>query len=87
MGRRTDVVVRCDPAYEWGQALWGAVLADLPKAPKDFAHELNEEAFLAMDSIWLKSTYDPDCPVCGGRKAPESALRHAEAGQEVNVNA
>jgi molybdopterin/thiamine biosynthesis adenylyltransferase len=87
MGRRTDVVIRCDPAYEWGQALWGAVLADLPKAPKDFARELNEEAFLAMDSIWLKSTYDPDCPVCGGRKASERASRHEEVGLEVNVNA
>jgi molybdopterin/thiamine biosynthesis adenylyltransferase len=87
MGRRTDVVIRCDPAYEWGQALWGAVLADLPKSPKDFARELNEEAFLAMDSIWLKSTYDPDCPVCGGRKADADIRSHAGAGQEVNVNA
>lgn len=68
MGRRTDVVIRCDPDYEWGQALWNAVLGDLPKGPKDYARELGEQAFLAMDSIWLNTDYDPECPVCRGRK-------------------
>jgi molybdopterin/thiamine biosynthesis adenylyltransferase len=66
MGVRNDVVVRCDPDYAWGKALWGAVLGDLPKQPKDFARELNEEVLFAMDSVWLKTSYDPRCPVCGG---------------------
>jgi molybdopterin/thiamine biosynthesis adenylyltransferase len=67
MNGRNDVVIRCDPEYQWGQALWGAILGDLPKTPRDYALELNEEAFLAMDSIWLKSTCDPACPVCGDK--------------------
>lgn len=65
MGVRNDIVIRCDPDYEWGQALWNAVLDDLPKQPKDFAAELKKEVFLGMDSIWLQSSFDPDCPVCG----------------------
>ena len=69
MGQRNDIVIRCDPGYPWGNALWDAVLGDLPRRPKDFARELKEEAFLAMDSIWLKTAHDPDCPVChGGEK-------------------
>lgn len=69
MSQRNDVVIRCDPDYEWGSALWSAVLGDLPKAPKDYARELNDEVFLAMDTIWMKGAYDPQCPVCGGGKA------------------
>ena len=53
MGRRNDIVVRCDPEYAWGNALWDALLGDLPTQPKDFAKELREVALLAMDTIWL----------------------------------
>lgn len=73
MKRRNDVVVRCDPDYEWGQALWGAILGDLPREPKDFAKELNEQAFLAMDTIWLQSSWDPQCPVCHGGRIQNTA--------------
>jgi hypothetical protein len=78
MGCRTEVVIRCDPDYEWGQALWAAVLGDLPKTPKDFARELNENAFLAMDSIWLKTACDPHCPVCEGGKRKETPSKTTE---------
>lgn len=79
MGSRTDVVIRCDPDYEWGKALWDAVLGDLPTSPKDFAQQLKDEVFLAMDSIWLQSAYDPGCPVCEGGKGQESLAEPAEA--------
>jgi pimeloyl-ACP methyl ester carboxylesterase len=68
MGDRNDILVRCDPDYAWGQAVWGAVLGDLPKAPKDYARELSEQALLAMDTLWLKGEYDPVCPVCAARR-------------------
>ena len=61
---RNEVIVRCDPEYEWGNILWDALLGDLPKQPKDYAKELREQALFAMDSIWLRTDYDPECPVC-----------------------
>jgi len=65
MGVRNDVIVRCDPGYGWGNEIWNAVLADLPRGPKDFARELKENVLFAMDTIWLQGEYDPECPVCG----------------------
>ena len=65
MGKRNDIVVRCDPEYGWGSQLWDALLSDLPKQPRDFGRELREVALLAMDTLWLAGERDPDCPVCG----------------------
>jgi molybdopterin/thiamine biosynthesis adenylyltransferase len=65
MGRRNDIVVRCDPEYAWGNVLWDALLGDLPTEPKDFARELRDVALLAMDTIWLPGSQDPNCPICG----------------------
>ena len=31
MGRRNDIILRCDPDYAWGRTMWDAVLSDLPK--------------------------------------------------------
>ena len=67
MAGRNDVIIRCDPGYEWGGRMWDALLGDLPKEPKDFAQELKEAALFAMDSIWIRGEYDPDCPDCGGK--------------------
>lgn len=65
MGHRNDIVVRCDPEYAWGNALWDAMLGDLPTEPKDFAKELRDVALLAMDTIWLPGAKNPNCPICG----------------------
>jgi len=62
---RNDVGVRCDPTEGWGNALWDAVLSDLPKHPQDYAEELKAQVLLAMDAIWLRGRHDPKCPVCG----------------------
>ncbi len=62
---RNDIIVRCDPAYEWGGMMWDAVLGDLPVTPKDFRRELKESVAFAMDPLWLRGERDPLCPVCG----------------------
>lgn len=67
MRGRNDVVVRCHPEYAWGSEMWGAVLADLPTTPRAYARELETEAFLAMDTLWLRGSRDPDCPVCNDK--------------------
>lgn len=62
---RNQVVVRTHPAYQWGELdLFDLVLADLPTAPKDYRAELQREAFLACDSLWLRTEARPDCPDC-----------------------
>jgi len=65
MKNRSEIICRCSPDYAWGNALWDALLGDLPKAPRDFAGELKDQALFAMDSIWLKGEFLPGCPVCG----------------------
>ena len=67
-GGRNEVIVRTSPDYEYGSSLWDAVLSDLPTSPKSYAAELKREALFAMDSIWLRTAFDPDCPDCGGRQ-------------------
>ncbi|NLX54196.1 MAG: ThiF family adenylyltransferase [Planctomycetaceae bacterium] len=68
MGLRNEIVVRCDPTYEWGNRLWDAILGDLPTTPKDFAREIRDAGLFAMDTLWMRGTRFPDCPVCGRRK-------------------
>lgn len=77
MRGRNDVVVRCHPDYEWATGLWDAILGDLPRDPKPFANELREEVLLAMDSVWLRGSRDPACPVCssGARTRPSETRR------------
>ena len=58
MGHRNDIVVRCDPEYGWGNALWDALLGDLPTEPRDYARELRDVALLTMDTIWLPGSQD-----------------------------
>ena len=65
MKRRQEIVCRCSPEYGWGNTLWDAILGDLPKTPKDFASELKDQAFFAMDTVWLEAQPQPDCPACG----------------------
>ena len=68
MGRRNEIVVRCDPEYPWGNELWRAVLNDLPKQPRDYGAELQEKVLYAGDSLWFETERDPDCPLCGTRR-------------------
>ena len=68
MAARNDVIVRCDPEYQWGGALGDALLNDLPNSPKEYARELKERALFAMDTIWLKSEFDHGCPVCASSR-------------------
>jgi molybdopterin/thiamine biosynthesis adenylyltransferase len=70
MKNRHEVVCRCSPEYEWGNAMWEALLGDLPTTPKDFAAELKQQVLLAMDTIWLQSQREPQCPVCGTPHKP-----------------
>lgn len=65
---RTEVIVRTSPDYLYGNSLWDAILSDLPRSPKAFAHELKEQALLAMDTLWLRTEVDPDCPDCRARR-------------------
>ena len=64
MKHRNDVIVRCDPGYAWGGAVWDALLADLPTSPKRYAEELKRDALFAMDSIWMVG--GRGCGGCGG---------------------
>ena len=76
VGARNDIIVRCDPAYGWGNAMWDAVLADLPATPKPYAQDLKDAALFAMDSLWLRGEFDPTCPVCGGNR--HEVANHAQ---------
>jgi molybdopterin/thiamine biosynthesis adenylyltransferase len=64
MRGRSDIVVRCDPSYEWGATLWNAVLGDLPSEPKPYAREISD-LLCCSDTLWMKAPRDPKCPVCG----------------------
>ncbi len=65
MEPRNDIVIRCDPELGWGNRLWDAVLSDLPKEPLNFAQELRDVVLFAMDTLWLTTPFDSNCPVCG----------------------
>lgn len=69
LGGRNEIVVRTSPDYAFGNALWGAILSDLPSAPKPYARDLQEQALFAMDTVWLASERDPHCPDCAGGAA------------------
>ena len=64
MSGRNEIIIRCSPEYEHGSALWDAILADLPTAPKPYADEIKREALFSMDTIWLSTERNPDCPDC-----------------------
>ena len=64
MDGRNDVVVTCDPAYEWGNTVWSAVLTGIPEAR---VRELRKTAVFAMNSLWLHGERDAKCPVCARR--------------------
>jgi hypothetical protein len=64
MQGRNEIIVRTTPDYEYGGILWDAILSDLPTEPKPFALELQQEAFFAMDTLWLKTEYLAGCPDC-----------------------
>lgn len=64
MAGRTEVIVRTSPEYEFGAALWDAVLGDLPVEPRPYAREIKEQALFAADSIWLRTEPLPGCPDC-----------------------
>lgn len=66
MAERTEIVIRCSPEYAYGAQLWNALLSDLPTEPKLFAKEITEEVLFAMDTIWLTTERNPECPDCGG---------------------
>jgi molybdopterin/thiamine biosynthesis adenylyltransferase len=68
IGLRNDIVVRCDPGYEWGNAVWEAILSDLPSSPKEYAREIKEQALFSMDTTWLSSAFNPTCPVCSATR-------------------
>lgn len=90
MKDRNDIVVRCHPNYDWGTQLWDALLADLPSTPKDYAQELKEEAFFAMDTVWLRGRHDPSCPLCAStteqvdteEKASDAAYAQKDSADE-----
>lgn len=67
MQGRTQVIVRGHPDYRWGEVdIFDLLLADLPKDPVDYKAELARELFFAMDSMWLRTSRDPECPSCAG---------------------
>lgn len=62
---RNQVIVRTDPAYTWDEInLFDLMLADLPE---DKRVGLQQEAFFALDSLWLRAERNLACPACGGR--------------------
>lgn len=65
---RTSIVIRTSPEYrfEGGLDLWHDVIfGDLPREPKDFRAELEQEVFFAMDTAFLSLTRNPACVDCG----------------------
>lgn len=86
MGSRSDIVARCDPAYAWGGQMWDALLADLPREPKDYAKELRETGLFAMDTIWFTAEHDPHCPLCRPRpRQHDEVIRVDERLPEVRI--
>ena len=71
MNYRNEIIVRTSPEYAYGAVLWQAILGDLPKEPKPYAREIEEQALFAMDTVWLKTEYFPECPDCRGSKASQ----------------
>ena len=62
---RSQVVVRCHPGYRFGDAdIFDLVLSDLPTEPTDFKAELQREAWLTCDTLWLRPERDGACPDC-----------------------
>lgn len=70
---RTEIIVRTSPDYEFGTQLWDALLGDLPTHPKPFAQQLQDHALFAMDTVWLPTIRQPDCPDCGQPRNQEAA--------------
>lgn len=67
IGDRTQVIVRTHPEYRFGDDgldIFDLVLTDLPTQPKDYKAELQRAAYLCCDTLWLKPSFDPDCPDC-----------------------
>ncbi|HEX8597031.1 MAG TPA: ThiF family adenylyltransferase [Chloroflexia bacterium] len=64
---RSEIIVRTSPDYDFGNLLWNAILSDLPTEPKAYASELKEEALFALDTVWLRTRRNSDCPDCGDR--------------------
>ena len=77
-----EVIVRCSPEYAWGNAMWDAVLADLPREPKDYAAELQRSVLFAMDTLWTETSRDDACPDCGGTCTPVEPPDAEEAQAE-----
>lgn len=66
LGQRTQVVVRAHPAYRWGEVdPFGTVLDALPSDPVKWRAVLEAQAYFALDTLWLASERNPDCPDCG----------------------
>ena len=65
--QRNEIIIRTDPVEGFGNTLWEAILDDLPESPKPYAEELQKHAFFAMDSLWLKTDYLPNCE-CSKRR-------------------
>ncbi len=70
MGGRNEIIIRTTPDYAYGTLLWDAVLSDLP-VYHPYAQELKDQVLCAMDTLWLTTSFVPDCPDCGGR-VPEA---------------
>ena len=65
LGNRNQVVVRTHPDYRWQDTdLFDLVLDDLPREPKDYKADLKNQAFFAMDTLWLSTDRDRNCPDC-----------------------
>jgi len=62
VGDRTEIVVRCDPRFAFGQEIWSAALGE-------DAEGVQENVCYAMDSAWLANPPRTDCPVCVGEAA------------------
>lgn len=68
MRGRTEVIVRMHPDYRFdgGVDIFDVILADLPEHPRPYRQELKDLAYLCCDTLWLHTSTDPDCPLCGG---------------------
>lgn len=72
LGYRNLIIARNDPSFRWGGTdIFDIVLSDLPTKPKNYKRELQKQAFFAMDSLWLSTDFDEQCPDCGGLKSQE----------------
>ncbi len=59
---RTDIIVRCDPRFDFVRALWDGALGDLPE---DQSGQLHSTMLYSHDTLWLANPPDPACPCCG----------------------